>query len=112
MDRDFAFQYNKPHPKVYPFRSRKELISKPSIGCANKKIKKKLSDIYGLCCFYCGLVSDLSNFTIDHLIPKSKGGRNCLSNYVLACFSCNQDKGNLMPLTYINIINKRRLKNE
>jgi hypothetical protein len=51
MDRDFAFQYNKPHPKVYPFRSRKELISKPSIGCANKKIKKKLSDIYGLCCF-------------------------------------------------------------
>lgn len=30
--------------------------------------------------------------TIDHVIPKSHGGKNNMDNYVLACKSCNSKK--------------------
>ena len=32
--------------------------------------------------------------TKDHIIPKSKGGENILSNYQTMCSKCNSDKGN------------------
>lgn len=33
-------------------------------------------------------------FTKDHIIPKSKGGKNILSNYQTMCYECNFAKGN------------------
>lgn len=33
-------------------------------------------------------------FTKDHILPKSKGGKNILSNYVPMCKPCNTEKGN------------------
>jgi hypothetical protein len=32
--------------------------------------------------------------TKDHIIPKSKGGKNHLSNYQTMCINCNVKKGN------------------
>jgi hypothetical protein len=34
------------------------------------------------------------NVTLDHIIPKSKGGKSCLSNYMLAEKKFNWDRGN------------------
>jgi 5-methylcytosine-specific restriction endonuclease McrA len=53
-------------------------------------------------CVYCGkehldpwAKEDANKATIDHLIPKSKGGKVLdEENFVIACFKCNQDKGN------------------
>jgi len=33
-------------------------------------------------------------FTKDHIIPKSKGGKNRLDNYQTMCVKCNLEKGN------------------
>jgi len=41
-------------------------------------------------CQYCGKVS--SSLTIDHIIPKSKGGKSTWENVVAACARCNSLK--------------------
>jgi 5-methylcytosine-specific restriction enzyme A len=35
--------------------------------------------------------------TIDHIIPKSKGGVNKISNLQTMCYDCNFAKGNTIP---------------
>lgn len=45
-------------------------------------------------CVYCGSKKQL---TLDHVIPKSRGGTNEWSNLVTCCFKCNLKKGNRTP---------------
>lgn len=45
-------------------------------------------------CQYCGSTNDL---TIDHIIPKSRGGNDTWENLVTACTRCNHRKGNHTP---------------
>ena len=49
----------------------------------------------GSVCQYCGDRS--SNMTIDHVIPKSRGGRDSWDNLVCACPQCNAKKGDRTP---------------
>lgn len=46
-------------------------------------------------CAYCGR-SDLS-FTVDHILPKARGGKDTWENLVTACLICNNKKGNRTP---------------
>jgi 5-methylcytosine-specific restriction endonuclease McrA len=46
-------------------------------------------------CAYCGR-SDLP-LTIDHIIPKAKGGSESWENLVCACTNCNNRKGGRTP---------------
>jgi len=48
-------------------------------------------------CQYCGKVLPKHELTIDHVIPRSRGGEDTWENLVLACLSCNLRKGNLTP---------------
>lgn len=43
-------------------------------------------------CGYCGGVFPRKELTIDHIIPKSKGGKTTWDNTVAACFKCNSRK--------------------
>ena len=45
-------------------------------------------------CVYCGSNKDL---TLDHVVPKSRGGGNEWTNLVTSCFKCNLRKGNRTP---------------
>ncbi|MFI6271411.1 HNH endonuclease [Micromonospora zamorensis] len=47
----------------------------------------------GRCCAYCGG----SASTIDHILPRSRGGRNTWRNTTAACYACNQRKGDRTP---------------
>jgi 5-methylcytosine-specific restriction endonuclease McrA len=44
-------------------------------------------------CWYCANPVVFAVSTIDHIIPKKKGGTSHYSNLVMACRSCNEDKG-------------------
>ncbi len=41
-------------------------------------------------CQYCG---NRKYLTIDHIIPRSKGGKHIWNNVVIACVACNSRKG-------------------
>jgi hypothetical protein len=44
-------------------------------------------------CQYCGARSKL---TIDHVLPRSRGGEDTWENLVVACSSCNTKKGSML----------------
>ena len=46
-------------------------------------------------CVYCGTSS--GRLTLDHVIPRSKGGESIWENVVTACAPCNLRKGNRLP---------------
>ena len=45
-------------------------------------------------CQYCG---SRSNLTVDHVIPRSKGGGSTWDNIVASCAPCNRRKGDSLP---------------
>ena len=45
-------------------------------------------------CQYCG---SRSNLTVDHVIPRSKGGTSSWDNIVASCAPCNRRKGDRLP---------------
>jgi len=44
-------------------------------------------------CQYCNKKLNKSRFTIDHIIPSSKGGKTSWENLVVSCSKCNTTKG-------------------
>ena len=57
-------------------------------------------------CAYCGIrpghkqrgqILAKNSFTVDHILPVSRGGKNTWGNTVCACPVCNQRKGTRMP---------------
>ncbi len=56
--------------------------------------KAQLISEYRSCCWWCHKQLSPEELTIDHLKPKSKGGSNSLENLRLACYPCNNSRGN------------------
>ena len=58
-------------------------------------------------CQYCGEKKGIAELTLDHILPRSRGGDNLPVNVVTACIACNNRKGNRtpeearMPLLYV-----------
>jgi 5-methylcytosine-specific restriction endonuclease McrA len=48
-------------------------------------------------CQYCGEKKNPIELTLDHIIPRSRGGDSSPINIVTACLVCNQRKGNRTP---------------
>ena len=48
-------------------------------------------------CQYCGEKKAASELTLDHILPRSRGGDNSPVNIVTACVACNNRKGNRTP---------------
>lgn len=48
-------------------------------------------------CQYCGARVSGRDATIDHVVPKSRGGQTTWTNCVLACSGCNSRKNNHLP---------------
>ncbi len=49
----------------------------------------------GYRCQYCGMAK--SPLTVDHVVPKTRGGIDSWENLVCACVRCNNKKGNRTP---------------
>ncbi len=48
-------------------------------------------------CQYCGKRLPPSSLSIDHVVPRSRGGKSTWGNVVAACNACNTRKGGRLP---------------
>jgi 5-methylcytosine-specific restriction endonuclease McrA len=48
-------------------------------------------------CQYCGKKCPVNRLTLDHIIPKSRGGTGNWTNVVTCCTKCNTKKGGRLP---------------
>jgi len=62
-------------------------------------IRNYLLEKHGRKCFYCG--KSVSKFEVEHMLPKSRGGSNCIDNLTLSCHECNQKKDTLTAEEFI-----------
>lgn len=51
-------------------------------------------------CQYCG---DTHHLTVDHVLPKNRGGTWTWDNLVTCCFSCNNKKGDSVNLDSVGM---------
>jgi len=56
------------------------------------EVREYLLEKFGRRCVYCG--AEKIPLQIEHILPKSRGGTDRVSNLTLACEACNQKKGN------------------
>lgn len=63
-------------------------------------------------CQYCGGSFLKNQLTLDHVIPKSRGGQKSWENLVACCVPCNQKKGNKTPSeAHMKLFKEPRLPN-
>ena len=63
-------------------------------------------------CQYCGMRPGSGELTIDHVIPRSRGGTSTWTNCVVACVSCNSRKANRQPHEAGLLLRKKPVKPE
>jgi len=56
--------------------------------------RKRIFRRDGHTCGYCG---SKRNLTLDHIVPKSRGGKNTWENMITCCSRCNSKKDNKTP---------------
>lgn len=93
---------------VYPFppADKHQPKGKSSgLGWSRRKAKK-IGERDGWECHYCNhrLSRNDERFrnpTIDHVIPRSRGGSNKMPNLVLSCPNCNREKDDQTPAEWL-----------
>lgn len=61
------------------------------------EVREYLLEKFGHRCVYCGGRSGDPVLNIDHVVPRSRGGTDRVSNLAIACRTCNEAKGALLP---------------
>lgn len=62
----------------------------------DRRWRKSLHTFTGKSCIYCGKASE----SIDHVLPRSRGGLSITENCVPACLSCNGHKSDQEVFTW------------
>lgn len=108
-----AVQSVQPTQPVYPMI---QPITKTPRRCFTNKERSEIYIRDKGRCGICGEFIPLNEFTIDHIVPISKGGTYDYDNLQCCCFKCNQLKSNEMPddfygKMFIALINHAKQQN-
>jgi predicted restriction endonuclease len=60
---------------------------------ARKKFRQHIFESWEWKCAYCDKQLSQDSATIDHILPKHKGGQNVKNNMLCSCSECNRLKG-------------------
>lgn len=98
---------------VLPMMAAADIDSFPSDNAnethkkSDPRIRRVVYSMTGGKCAYCGVHVTLEfeegkqSMCVEHVVPESKGGPNCLHNYVPACGPCNTGKRDHHVLYFI-----------
>lgn len=77
-------------------------------GC---EVKEYLLEKWGRRCAYCG--RENLPLEVEHVVPKSRGGTDRVSNLVMSCRQCNDEKGGLLPDEWLQrLLESRRPRDQ
>ncbi len=62
-----------------------------------KFTRRNIYEHYSYRCGYCGHKFGSSELNLEHIIPRSRGGKTDWSNVITTCIPCNLKKGNRLP---------------
>lgn len=65
-----------------------------------RRKRQQIRERDGDCCHWCNQYLWEWEMTLDHLIPISRGGSHSNDNLVIACFTCNNSRGNSFCPSY------------
>lgn len=77
----------------YPDLPKSRVKKKPKISrrCVRQRLLRNQKNK----CLYCECYLDVRSMTLDHMVPRSKGGTNTFDNLAAACSKCNNKKGDM-----------------
>lgn len=89
-----AGTWRKKNPnKVSSYLNKRRTRKQGNGGSYNVGEWQRLKEETGNICLCCGISGNEVTLTVDHVIPISRGGRNCVENLQPLCQSCNSSKG-------------------
>jgi len=99
--------YGHPTSKIYKFKTVSKVIEVPAalvlkyfVKIPRRKFAATRRNILqrdSYVCQYCQIDLNNETATLDHVIPKNRGGGNSWTNLVCSCRDCNLSKGNRTP---------------
>jgi 5-methylcytosine-specific restriction endonuclease McrA len=98
-------------------------VVKESRGRRNNQVRKNVDRLYadqGGKCFWCGRQcrrikgnkQHLDSFTVDHLIPSSRGAETVAGNLKGACHECNSTRGVLESRVKFGVVREQQIRLE
>jgi 5-methylcytosine-specific restriction endonuclease McrA len=83
-----------------PFQVPKTVVLKKYVKLPDRMYKPNRRNIFlrdNYTCAYCQRQLSTEELSIDHIIPKSRGGKETWENLTTACKTCNCLKGDRTP---------------
>jgi 5-methylcytosine-specific restriction endonuclease McrA len=62
-----------------------------------KFTRRNIYEHYAYRCCYCGIRFKTTDLNLEHVLPKSRGGKTDWANIVTACIPCNLKKADRLP---------------
>lgn len=87
------FLYNDNKPEFYQIHSSTDIPTRSGKKVDPREYKPTLYGIQEGYCNGCGKHFHMRNLTIDHIVPRAKGGQDLETNLQLLCGHCNSTKG-------------------
>lgn len=102
------------YENILSYDKAKKLVEEGAVGIVHrtlihhffnrKTLKKYVLERDSYTCHYCGFYGD----TIDHKVPRAKGGLSTPKNCVCACIQCNRDKDDMEYEEFIGSVELNR----
>ena len=68
---------------------------------ASPERKRRILELHGFRCVYCGEQFPADALTVDHVEPRVKGGDHSDGNLVACCEPCNTEKAGLAAWAFL-----------